>query len=81
MIFHDSSCSILGFFVSSKMVKAILEWPEPTNMDEAHSFHGLATFYRAFLSNIISKIMAPIAYCMKKVQFSWTGQEEKLIKK
>lgn len=49
-------------------------------MDEAHSFHGLATFYRAFLSNIISKTMAPIAYYMKNVQFSLTGARRKAYK-
>ena len=49
--FFTDSVIFLGFVVSSKgvstdpqKVKAIVDWPEPKNIHEVHSFHGLATF-------------------------------------
>ncbi|RDX79660.1 hypothetical protein CR513_39892, partial [Mucuna pruriens] len=52
----------LGFFVGShgvkvdeEKVKAILKWPTPKTMSEVRSFHGLASFYRSPLNEIIKK--------------------------
>lgn len=43
----------LGFVVSKKgmtidpeKIKSIVKWPEPTEIHEAQSFHGLSTFYK-----------------------------------
>ncbi|RVW55375.1 Transposon Ty3-I Gag-Pol polyprotein [Vitis vinifera] len=81
--FMSPSVVFLGFVVSSKgvetdpeKIKAIVDWPVPTNIHEVRSFHGMATFYRRFIRNFNS-IMAPITECMKPSLFIWTKAANK----
>ncbi len=65
-----------GIAMESDKVKAILEWPEPKNIEQIQKFLGLAGYYRKFVKNF-SAICSPISALLNKhIQFKWTDQQQ-----
>ena len=79
-----TSLDFLGFVLSEKgfspspdKIKAILEAPEPTNLNELKSFIGLVTYYNRFVPNF-STVLAPLYDLTKNSnKFVWSSNCKK----
>ncbi|XP_057789811.1 uncharacterized protein LOC131006667, partial [Salvia miltiorrhiza] len=68
--------SAQGVQVDDEKIRAIQEWPTPTNVAAVRSFHGLASFYRRFVPHF-SSVAAPLTEVIKKnVEFKWGKAQE-----
>ena len=82
--FWLNSISFLGHVISDngvavdpQKIKAVSEWPRPTNVTEVRSFLGLAGYYRRFVEDF-SRIAQPLTNLMKKtVRFQWNDKCER----
>ena len=73
LVFLGFVVSVEGIQVEEK-IRAIQEWPSPTNVSSVRSFHGLVSLYRRFRKDF-SSIAAPLTKVIKKnVRFSWREQ-------
>jgi hypothetical protein len=59
--FMQESLVFLGFFIStegvkmdSEKVREILEWPSPRSITKVRSFHGMTTFYKKKILEILA---------------------------
>jgi hypothetical protein len=65
-----------GLQMHPDKIKAILEYPRPTNQKEILAFQGLAGYYRRFITGF-SKITTPITNLLRKDRpFEWTEAQE-----
>ncbi|MEL7520618.1 MAG: RNase H-like domain-containing protein, partial [Cyanobacteria bacterium J06553_1] len=85
--FFQDSLTFLGHTISGKgiqpnllKVKAVRDYPSPSNPKEIKQFLGLAGFYRGFVKNY-GHIAAPMTDLLKKdAKFDWGEREEQAFK-
>ena len=64
-----------GVMPDPKKVKAIQDYPQPTNVKDVQSYIGLANFYRRFVPNF-NKVIRPLLNLIhKNVPFHWGDLE------
>ena len=65
-----------GIKMDQEKVKAILDWPAPSNVKGVRSFLGLANFYRRFIQDY-TQVARPLNDLLKKdVIFEWTEAQQ-----
>lgn len=82
--FFKTRISFLGHVVSAdgismeeSKVKAVTEWPTPTDVQQLRAFLGLAGYYRKFVRSF-SSIALPLTELLKKDKgFVWSDECEK----
>lgn len=82
--FFKKEIKFLGHIVTTEGIKmdpekiqAILDWPTPTNVKEVQAFHGLANYYRQYITKF-SEMVRPLVELFKKDEtFEWNERREK----
>lgn len=82
--FHVHSVHFLGFVVERGQikadpdkVKAVADWPKPSNRRELQRFLGFANFYRRFIRNY-SAVASPLTKLTSvKLTFSWSPEADR----
>ena len=66
-----------GLHVESGKIKALVEWPDATNITEVQSFMGLCNYYRKFVPRF-SELAAPLTYLTRKnIKFEFGDEQKK----
>ena len=82
--FHRTEIQFLGYIISPQglhmdpnKIKAIVDWPVPSNVKEVQRFIGFANFYRRFIKNF-STIVTPITQLTRKTkkEFVWSPEAQ-----
>eukprot|EP00833_Pecoramyces_ruminatium_P008145 jgi/Orpsp1_1/1182177/evm.model.c7180000080193.1 len=82
--FSTTKTTFLGHVISDKgismdpnKVKAIMDWPIPSNITEVQSFLGLCNYYRRFIKNF-AEIAKPLHNLTRKnVEYQWSEECDK----
>jgi hypothetical protein len=61
-------------------LKAILEWPKPTNCKNIEEFRGIAGYYRQYIKRF-SDQMKPLNERLRKKEFRWSSEENEAFEK
>ncbi|TYK22515.1 transposon Tf2-1 polyprotein isoform X1 [Cucumis melo var. makuwa] len=69
-----------GVEVDFEKIKAVADWPCPTNIREIRGFLGLTGYYRRFVQHYGS-IAAPLTQLLKKGGFKWNEDAEESFRK
>ena len=65
-----------GAFMQERLIKAIVEWPKPSNIKDVQSLLGLANFYRRFIQGYAG-IVRPMLDLVRYKSFQWLEEQEK----
>jgi len=65
MTFLEHVVTKEGIKVDPQKIKAVIEWPKPTNVTEVRSFMGLTRYYRRFVEDLLN-IASPLTNQLKK---------------
>lgn len=69
-----------GVEVDPNKIRAIKEWPAPTNVQEVRGFLGLTGYYRRFVQNYWN-VAAPITQLLKLGAYKWTEEAQEAFEK
>lgn len=64
-----------GVATDPEKIRAVREWPTPTNITELRGFLGLAGYYRRFIQNF-GVICRPMFDSLKKMGFKWEEKQQ-----
>ena len=65
-----------GIYMQSKLMSAILDWPQPQSLKDVQKFLGLANYYRKFIKEF-ARIVQPISDLLRRKTFIWSSEQEK----
>ena len=84
--FDQQEVEYLGYVVTPQSVKvdqgkikAMLNWPRPTNVSDLRGFLGLIGYYRKFVRNY-GVIARPLTNLLRNGQFRWTEEAKDAFK-